>query len=495
MYNPPSLQNEHYYILLKIHHLIIAEEEELHISEMLMLRDNSEKPIIEIGGLTDRLSRSKSLSYFVRRPEHIEKLVKYLFRVLINFWNKFIYEFESLETPDGTTGVQITNISQLLSLLLIVAVNVMINYWKTTKAKRRKASLRQHKHQSKSEGKVKLLTKLLLKESEKRHLSWAAAKQAIENSLQPANLTKTWAKFLWKTNVKSALSLPYRAYGEVMALRDLIVRGETKLTSTYCGRLSVFVPLLIYAQMEFLKICYEIFKAPVNIFEELVQYPSREVNKLHKMSYSGRKIASFSKSIDAGELRKRINFSEEIRESEFVLSCVSGAIRDYFELYSKDVAVPHMVNTTCRTMAKGYFTDNLDDKSDYIGGVVFLQLPLKVPDREHARQIHSIIEQIRRKQIMIYLASMGQTKYDLLTSIFPRVLTKICINYFSSNFPITITEIYGETSDFETTWGQPVDDVLLFRPPQSKTCKYNDDQLLYRPCVVVHDFHLCQFSF
>ncbi|XP_073825129.1 uncharacterized protein [Musca autumnalis] len=461
--------SQHYYILLKIHHLIIAEEEDLHISEMLMLRDNNERPIIEIGGYTQNISRTKSLSYFIRKPQHIKKLLKYLMRVIVNQWNKFIYEFESLETPDDTTGIQITNISQLLSLLLIVAVNVMISYWKGVIGKKRK-SKRHQRHSTSSEGKIKVIKRLLAKEAEERHLSWPIAKIAIQNSLQPSNLTKTWATLVWKANVNSVLALPYRIFCEFMALRDLIVKGETTLSTTYSGRLSVFLPLLIYAQMEFLKICYEIFKAPVNIYEELVQYPSKEINKLHKMSYSGRKIASFSKQINAQDLRKRVAFSEELRESDYVLSCLSGAIRDYLELYSSDVAIPKMINTTCRTIAKEYFTDTLDDKSDYIGGVVFLQLPLKVPDREHARQIHSIIEHIRRKQIMIYLASMGQTKYDMLTSIFPRVLTKICINYFSSNFPITITEIYGESSDFETTWGQTVQDVLLFRPPQSKTC-------------------------
>ncbi|XP_005190710.2 uncharacterized protein LOC101894625 [Musca domestica] len=462
-------EEQHYYILLKIHHLIIAEEDDLHISEMLMLRDNSEKPIIEIGGYTQNISKTKSLSYFIRKPEHIERLLKYLMRVVVNQWNKFIYEFESLETPDDTSGIQITNISQLLSLLLIVAVNVMINYWKSVVVMKRKSN-RYQKHLTPSEGKIKVIRRLLAKEAEQRHLSWPTAKLAIQNSLQPSNLTKTWATLVWKANVNSVLALPYRIFCELMAMRDLIMKGETTLSTTYSGRLSIFLPLLIYAQMEFLRICYEIFKAPVNIFEELVQYPSREINKLNKMSYSGRKIASFSKPIDAQQLRERVAFSDEVRESDYVLSCLSGAIRDYLELYSTEVAIPKMLNTTCRTMAKGYFTDNLDDKSDYIGGVVFLPLPLKVPDREHARQIHSIIEQIRRKQVMIYLASMGQTKYDMLTSIFPRVLTKICINYFSSNFPITITEIYGESSDFETTWGQTVEDVLLFRPPQSKTC-------------------------
>lgn len=464
-----KFQEEHYYMLLKIHHLIIADEEDLHISEMLMLKDDSDKPIVEIGGINRRNSKLNDISSFIRKPQHIENLLKHIGMLIVNQWNKFIYEFESLETPDGTMSLRITNLSQLLSVLLIIAVNVFIDYWKIMSSKQKKKSLR--KHHQEVEGRYKTITKLLAKELEKRQLSWKVANDAVRTSLQLSNLTKTFAKIVWQANVNSVMGTPYYIYLELLALRDLIFKGETKFVTTYCSRLSVYVPLLIYAQMELMKICYEIFKAPVNIFEELVQYPSKEENKLHKMSYSGRKIVSFSKSIDAKQLRKRLNFGDEIRESDYTLSCLSAAIYDYFECHAKEVPVPKMINTTCRTMGKGYLTDNSGDKTDFIGGVVFLQLPLKVPDREHAKQIHSIVEEIRRKQIMIYLASIGQTKYDMLTSIFPSVLTKICINYFSSNFPVTITEIHGENSEFQTLWGQTVEDVLLFRPPQSKTCK------------------------
>ncbi|TMW40849.1 hypothetical protein DOY81_014069 [Sarcophaga bullata] len=334
------------------------------------------------------------------------------------------------------------------------------------KSNRKKKSSRK---QAECEGRYKTMNILLRREIEKRHLNWQVAKEAIRSSLQLSNLAKTWAKFLWQVNVNSMMAIPYHIYCELLALRELIFKGETTLVTTYCSSLSVYLPLIIYAQVELIKICYEIL-APVNIFEELFQYPSKEENKLHKMSYSGRKIVSFTKSLNAKELRKRISFSDEITESDFTLSCLSAALYDYFQYYGKEVPVPNILNTTCRPMAKGYLTDNLGDKTDFIGGVVFLQLPLKVPDRKHARQIHSIIEQIRRKQIMIYLASIGQTKFDMLTSIFPSVFTRICINYFSSNFPVTITEIHGDNANFQTLWGQTVEDVLLFRPPQSKTC-------------------------
>ncbi|EDW75516.1 uncharacterized protein Dwil_GK23898 [Drosophila willistoni] len=471
--------NQPYYILIKLHHLIIAEEEDLHVSEMLLLQDPDQiKMKSTFIGLDDELTggsttcpSDKQLSHFVRHPEHIRKLWHHLRYLIICRWQKFIYEFESLETPDGdppSSAIPIKNLSQLLSLLLIVVVNVTMGYW-------RSRSLREKLHRRSSGyrndvGRLETLRVLLFRELEQRNLSWTLARSALLNSLQPTNMAKAWTKFLWHVNLNHVILLPYNMYCELMAFGDVLLKGQTTYTSTYCARLHLYVPMLIYAQLELMKICWELFKAPRNIYEVLIEQPTRELNILHKKSYAGRKIVSFSRSIDGTQLRKRHKFDNQLRESDFSLTCLAGAVYDYFNMFTDIASVPLLLNTTCRTISKGYFTDRSLETSEHIGGVVFLQLPLHQPDADHAQQLHAIVEEIRKQQIMIYLASIGQTKYSLLTSLMPQVFTKIFINFFSYNFPITITEIYGETQEFQSSWGQKVQDVLLFRPPQSKTC-------------------------
>ncbi|XP_053958771.1 uncharacterized protein LOC128863572 isoform X1 [Anastrepha ludens] len=463
----PQTMGDHYYVLVKVHHLIIAEEDDLHISEILMLQENGRKPVIDIDRLEGAM-KPQPLSYFVREPIHIRRLINHIGAQIVNYWNAFIYEFESLETPDGYRPVHITNITQLLSVLLIVAVNVCLDYRRTMQM--RLKLRRRYNVQKDNYGRVKIFSMLLLKEIDRRNLSLPAAWMAICTSWHPANVAKTWTKFLWRVNINNTVLLPYRIYCELMALRDIVFKGQTHLTHTHIGRISIYLPMILYAQIEFFKIGYEIFKAPVNIYEELFVNPSKEANILQMKSYSGRKIVSFSKSINATELRQRLNFGAEVRESDFILSCLAGALRDYFAMHSNVAPVPKVLNTTCRTIAKGYFTEKAGNKAQNIGGVVFLQLPLQAPGREHARKMHTIVENIRSRQIMIYLASMGQTRFDLLTALVPRVLTKVCLNFFSHNFPVTITEIHGASSEFQTIWGHVVEDVLLFRPPQSKTC-------------------------
>uniref|UniRef100_A0A1A9VJC5 O-acyltransferase WSD1 C-terminal domain-containing protein n=1 Tax=Glossina austeni TaxID=7395 RepID=A0A1A9VJC5_GLOAU len=421
--------------------------------------------VVEFGDTYRRNSRNQNLAYFVRKPQHIENLLRHIGQLIVNMWSKFNYNFESLETPDDCNRLKITCLSQLLSLLLFILIQALISWWKLRKIAK-KRSFQYLKYRSNA----LTFNQLLMQEAKRRNLSWKIAKNALLTSCHPVNVVTTLATIIVQININGIILIPYHVYCELFALRELVFKGQTTLTSSYCGRLSIYVPLVVYAQIEFIKICWELFKAPVNIYEELFEYTTREPNILHMKSYSGRKIVSFSKSIDAQRLRQRVSFNKDFRESDFTLACVAGAIYDYFKTYADSAPVPQTLNTTCRTIAKGYFTERLGDKADNIGGVVFLQLPLKIPDRKHVQQIHSIIEKIRSKQVMIYLASMGQTKHDMITALLPRVLTKICINYFSFNFPVTITKIHGENSEFQTLWGQQVDDVLLFRPPQSKTC-------------------------
>ncbi|EDW04027.1 uncharacterized protein LOC6562456 [Drosophila grimshawi] len=457
-----------YYILIKLHHLIIAEEEDLHVGEMLLLQDTDRKSIVDL----TRPTATRQLTHFVRQPEHISKLLNHVLHLVSCRWQQFIYEFESLDTPDGVKShPDARNLSQLLSLVLIVVVNVVLGYWRT-QSMRRKRQRRAASYRS-DVGLLQTLYLLLQHELEQRNLSWAVARSALAHSLQPSNIVKAWTRFLWQLLLNYCILLPYHIYCEMLALRDVLLRGQTSYSTTYCARLHLYVPLLIYAQLELVKICYELFKAPRNIYEVLFVQPTKELNILHKKSYAGRKIVSFSRSIDGAVLRERHQhlFGKKLRESDFSLACLAGAVHDYFNTYADKATVPALLNTTCRTISKGYFTDRSGDKSEHIGGVVFLQLPLGSPDALKTQQLHEIVERIRKQQIMIYLASIGQTKYSLLTALLPHVLTKIFINFFSYNFPVTITEIYGAAdTQFQSAWGQRVQDVLLFRPPQSKTC-------------------------
>ncbi|EDW55674.1 GM17057 [Drosophila sechellia] len=156
---PNSDSTQSFYILIKLHHLIIAEEEDLHVSEMLLLQDPHKKSTMTLSDGFDWDSSSPKLSRFVRKPEHISRLINHIIHLIICRWQKFIYEFESLETPDGSTSSdQVGNLTQLVSLVVIVLVNVILGYIRSRtmlkKLKKRSVSYR-------NETKYSLLTSLL----------------------------------------------------------------------------------------------------------------------------------------------------------------------------------------------------------------------------------------------------------------------------------------------------------------------------------------------
>lgn len=449
-------QTEKYYILIKLHHLLLAEEENLHVSDILMLNGtNSDKLTVE----TLSTPHPPKLYDFVEKPKHIPRLWNHLAMVILNAWNEFLFKYDSSDGCDLEKKPAITCFSQLISSLFITVVIVVLDYLKgRTKVKK------EIKYQ------WKFVNNLVHREVTKRKLSMEVAIDAIFWSMNPINVAKNIIKFIVILNLSKLLYLPIYAYKEMFALKDLVIHGHTNHTSTFMGGISVYLPMCCYAFLEFLSISKAIFTAPKNIFEELFQFRAKEGNVLQIKSFSGRKVVSFSKSIDLNDVRTRLRIKTNRKhDSELVLTCIGSSLKKFFERF-EDHSVPQHLNATSRTLAKDYLLERYD-KTRHIGGVVFLQLPLREPSGDQFMEINKNISRIRAKQVAIYLASMGQTNFDLLTSIVPRVLMKIFINYFSMNFPVTITEIYGNSSQFESAWGQEVKDVLLFRPPQSKTCK------------------------
>lgn len=469
------MQIDKYYILIKLHHLLLAEEENLHVSDILMLGGtNSDKLTVE----TLNNPHPPKLYDFVEKPKHIPRLLNHLAMVISNAWNEFLFKYDSLDGYDLEKKPKINCFSQLISSLFITVVTIALDYLKGRK-----------KVKSEMKYQWKFVNNIVQREVTKRNLSMEVAIDAIFWSMNPINIAKNVIKFIVILNLSKLLYLPIHIYNEIFAVKDLVFKGHTNHTSTFMGWISVYLPMCCYAILELLNFAKEIFVTPKNIFEELFQFRAKEGNVLQVKSFSGRKVVSFSKAVDMKDVRTRLNIKTNRKhDSELVLTCIGSSLKKFFERF-EDHYVPQHLNATIRTLAKDYLLERYD-KTVHVGGVVFLQLPLRDPNGDQFMEINTNISRIRAKQIAIYLASIGQTNFDLLTSILPRVVMKICINYFSLNFPVTITEIYGNSAQFESVWGQKVQDVLLFRPPQSKTCRFTlySGKQLYSEIYVLQVF-------
>ena len=118
------------------------------------------------------------------------------------------------------------------------------------------------------------------------------------------------------------------------------------------------------------------------------------------------------------------------------------------------------------------FEKNLN--SNYFLGVIGMNLPLSSPRRSHESHFAAIEEQIefaRKHQVIIYLLSLIQIRFDFLTTVFPSLWMKLVINFLSKKFSLCITEVYGidefEPNEYVTCYGGELEDIIFFRTPQA----------------------------
>ncbi|CAD7078830.1 unnamed protein product [Hermetia illucens] len=448
----PQDNVDYYYILVRVHHLILAEEEELKPNDLLLIKPSSKT--VEI--FEPPAATTSNLIGFLKKPKHIPNLWTHITMSASNRWNEFIYHYDPLESPDVDKKQPINCFSQLLSILFITTFTVCSDF------------IREYnKIKNHPQYKIKFLFNLIRRESHKRNLNRKALTDSILYSFNPMNILKFLMALFWQIIFTVIFLSPYYIYREFLATRDILAIGRTKHTSTVISVLAVYLPLIYFAVKELLDIISEVAKAPRFVYEELFESPTRESNVLQVKSYRGRRVVSISKPIDMEILRNRVTIDEYI-ESEFLYSCLAAALKKFLSGY-ENFEVPSMINVTSRSFEKGYFLTK-DNKYDHISGVVFHQLPLAEPNLNQLKAIREITERIRRKQIAIFLVSLGQTRNDFITKMLPEVILKVLINHFSINFPITITEIHGDFTNAQTVWGQSLQDLLCFRPQQSKTC-------------------------
>ncbi|XP_055386304.1 uncharacterized protein LOC129615226 isoform X2 [Condylostylus longicornis] len=449
---PIATKKETYFILVKVHHLLIADEHDLHVSDLLMV--TAPNPIKMFKNVT----QPSKFETLIERPKHIPNLWNQIYMSAVNRWNEFIYYYDPLESPDKKQ--QITCLSQLISILFITVVTIITDFMKGYS-----------KTNNHIKYKFRYLVHLFERETSKRNLTIETIVDSLITTMNPINILKNMIRYTWYFCTAAVLLTPYYIIKESLALKDIIMTGHTDFQETLFGIASIYLPLIYCATKEFIQISLQLLNAPKNSYDELFIFRSNEKNVLHTKTFSGRKVIAFSKSIDLSLFKNKSDILKEKSDIELVLICLSSALKKYLQTFESEFGeAPKFINTTCRSIKKDFFVEK-NNKSENVGGVLFLNLPLiefkSIGDFEI---ITDLIDRIRKRQGAIYLISVGQIRYDIITRIIPEVLMKILINYFSYNYPITITELHGSSEKIHTLWGQEVEDLLFFRPPQSKTC-------------------------
>lgn len=264
---------QRYYIIVRMHHLLISQEPDLRLNELLQIESfvpaatevrpadqsfysasqimvdalssasaSSSSSIPEIASTSNTISRDiypSPLTNILDCPTHIPKLYFRIRIIISNLWNEFICNYDpymenhwsrSVSTASSTSsdidycgdGKPKYYISTIFAVLLISCVTIITDFFKGYYATRSNPLI-----------KIKFLTNLIKREVRKRNITWSRIGQAISASFNPIQLIKMGFAWIWWVIITVSLMWPYWAYREFIAFRCCCFMGMIMLSYSF----------------------------------------------------------------------------------------------------------------------------------------------------------------------------------------------------------------------------------------------------------------------
>lgn len=210
---------EHYYVVVRMHHLLISEQPNLRLCDLLAIDSTTQSASVLNGRdelETDKQIPKSPLLDIMQYPIYIPQLYMRLQIGLTNAWNEFKSKYDpyvgkssssrstatttapttSSEFPEfpnpklGNVETQpIETLPQLYASLLISYVTIANDFYKGFYATRHHPMI-----------KMKFLNSLINREVKKRNISWEVVWHAMWTTLNPIRITKVIIFFMKRNN-------------------------------------------------------------------------------------------------------------------------------------------------------------------------------------------------------------------------------------------------------------------------------------------------------
>lgn len=136
--------------------------------------------------------------------------------------------------------------------------------------------------------------------------------------------------------------------------------------------------------------------------------------------------------------------------------------------------VPASVMTTARFVPQEKLLSQSASTSRE--GLLCLNLPLWIPDEpfENLSIVQSALFRARTNQAPLYLASLFGLDHSIIPKIFPAILARIILNVLSRRYAVSITQVDATSNEKKRRrmlWGQEVESIMYWRPPQANISK------------------------
>lgn len=461
-------QEERFYLLIRIHHLLLSEEG-LALGDLLLLEP--ERPTIfkrrldedDENPTEEAPDSSSPFTGLFLTPVAIQRLYTDILALITSRWNQLVTTYDPDENPQllkSAPGIQVC-----INLIFITGVSILKELlalaWKEN---------------------MSLYTKILkihstiVNEVQKRQCTTQLMRTGIISSLKPKQLLLSCLSVSWFMIYICTVALPVFVMTEI---RTLIARrlnhGISETSSNYWS-------LVLEAFKEAFYIWTIVYTAPRVFIQELITSHHGSKHQLQTVSLCGRKVVAWSDPIPLDMIRK-IGSSVGASTSEILISAISGALREYFCQFC--LPAPESVLATARYFPlEGLMTTSrgADDSPEPSEGQGLLCLALPTSQvyddpKESVQQVQRILNEARKTQPAIYQASLWQLGRSRITRILPSLVVRLVLNYLTRRYAVALTHVAPKMwggSHNRLIWGQEVHSVLYWRPPQANISEYSN---------------------
>ncbi|KAG5676056.1 hypothetical protein PVAND_005910 [Polypedilum vanderplanki] len=456
----PLSDNSSYYVLIRIHHLILDEQKNLNIGDMMLIDRSSGSKIISTISHDEKYLIQTPLDKIIKTPENLNSIYEDIHDAIISRWNEFVLKHDSLEHHDGVVKKP-TNLQELFSSTVITFLNTYIDY-KQQSPKVLKGSSDPQLH-------FRFLSGLLSTECERRQLSFRLGFTLFARALHPFNIIKNTTFFILKTICIWLFLSPFYILRELNALRRFVFLNEEISANSFCGFILTYTPMCFGAIKEIWILAEIVFTAPRLFIEQFIASIREDNSHYLNSALCGRKKVTWSETIPVKKLHTKA-LMNQMTYSEIIFSTISSCLLHYFEKIESEgraTKVPSNVSINFRSVPFSYLYGVNCSRN----GVIGIQLPIADPSPRQFLTIREEIIYARQHQIMSYLLSLMQIRFDFFTTVIPNIWLKLFINFLSKKYPISVSLVLGigefEPKEMKTYYNAEIEDVIFFRTPQS----------------------------
>ncbi|VVC87204.1 unnamed protein product [Leptidea sinapis] len=178
-------------------------------------------------------------------------------------------------------------------------------------------------------------------------------------------------------------------------------------------------------------------------------------------------VTSWSRSVPRSSIERAAR-ALGVSSTDISLFATTESLRALFEQTSS--VIPDTILVTARAASEDFLYafaegNGKRNKKSQDTGMVCLSLPVGGSPRRMA----AVVEHACSRQVALAGAWAAQSRYGALTRSVPSPLVRLTLNALSRRYAVSYAEINTpmDARERNTLWGQPVDNVLYWRPPQA----------------------------